>query len=66
MTASIKKFFRSVTNNFGLLVVLLPEIQAALPEFQDVLADHYSLVYRAIGIAVILLRYRTKVPMADK
>lgn len=62
----IMKFFKSLTNHFGLLVILLPEIQAALPEFQDVLGDHYNLVFRLIGLAIIALRYRTKVPMADK
>lgn len=66
LTKKMKRFFKSKTVSFGLLLVILSAVQQYLPELQVLLKDYYSIATFVIGVAVIVLRYLTTTPMSDK
>lgn len=56
---AIRKWYRSWTINFGVLLSVAGVIQLNLAMVQEQLGKHYGWVTIAIGVVVVLLRAKT-------
>ena len=63
----LKGAAKSWTVRFGLALIVLTEVLEYMPEFEGVIpTDTYGAIIKGIGLAVILLRVITTVPLAER
>ena len=68
MKLRCKKAWKSWTINYGLMLLLLGELQSREDVLRDIMKDPASsgLLITGIGIVVVLLRYKTDKPLEEK
>ena len=57
---------KSRTLDLATLVILLGAAQMYLPDIKDLLGDYYGVINFIIGVAIVLLRFKTTGKVGDK
>ena len=64
---NIKKWMKSWTINYGLVLVILGSLQQNFDYLKTLIGEkNYGLAFVAIGIVVVVLRFKTTNSLEDK
>ena len=65
--SKLKKWMKSWTINYGLLLVILGSLQQKFDYLRKLIGEeNYGLSFVAVGVVVVVLRFKTTTAVEDK